>query len=171
MGRDIQQRTIIFVAVVAASVLSLLPTVLRDNFTQKWFTKPMALGLDISGGVHLVLHCEVHEHAEQQRGDEVEGQLRVIYGAHERVPLVLQQLLHRRMLQQPRVFEVHHKVHRCLAMRRASAGGTRSGACRHCRGRLRVARQQQLKIQLGDEHRDFLTAADPHLKQVPRAML
>jgi len=54
MVRDIQQRSIVFVAVVALSVLSLLPTILRDNFTQKWFTRPMALGLDISGGVHLV---------------------------------------------------------------------------------------------------------------------
>jgi preprotein translocase subunit SecD len=61
MVRDIQQRTVIFVAVVALSVLSLLPTVLRDNFTQKWFTKPMALGLDISGGVHLVYGVKARE--------------------------------------------------------------------------------------------------------------
>ena len=61
MVRDIQQRTIIFIAVVVLSVLSLLPTVLRDNFTQKWFTKPMALGLDISGGVHLVYGVKASE--------------------------------------------------------------------------------------------------------------
>jgi preprotein translocase subunit SecD len=61
MVRDIQQRTIIFVAVVALAVLSLLPTVLRDNFTQKWFTRPMALGLDISGGVHLVYGVKASE--------------------------------------------------------------------------------------------------------------
>ena len=61
MGRDIQQRTIVFVAVVVLAVLSLLPTVLRDNFTQKWFTKPMALGLDISGGVHLVYGVKARE--------------------------------------------------------------------------------------------------------------
>jgi preprotein translocase subunit SecD len=54
MGRDIQQRALILGAVVVAAVLSLLPTALRDSFTSKWFTKPMALGLDISGGVHLV---------------------------------------------------------------------------------------------------------------------
>lgn len=61
MGRDIQQRTIIFVAVVLAAVLSLLPTVLRDRFTQEWFTKPLALGLDISGGVHLVYGVKASE--------------------------------------------------------------------------------------------------------------
>lgn len=61
MGRDIQQRTIILVAIVVAAVLSLLPTALRDRFTQKWFTKPLALGLDISGGVHLVYGVKANE--------------------------------------------------------------------------------------------------------------
>ncbi len=61
MVRDIQQKTIIFVAVVVLAVLSLLPTVLRDNFPQKWFTRPMALGLDISGGVHLVYGVKASE--------------------------------------------------------------------------------------------------------------
>ena len=61
MGRDIQQRTIIFVVVLGAAVLSLLPTVLRDSFTQKWFTRPLAMGLDISGGVHLVYGVKASE--------------------------------------------------------------------------------------------------------------
>jgi preprotein translocase subunit SecD len=47
--------------VVAGAILSLLPTVLRDSFTDKWFTKPLALGLDISGGVHLVYGVKAEE--------------------------------------------------------------------------------------------------------------
>lgn len=61
MVRDIQQRTLVVLAVTVAAILSLLPTVLRDNFTPKWFTKPIALGLDISGGVHLVYGVKAKE--------------------------------------------------------------------------------------------------------------
>jgi preprotein translocase subunit SecD len=61
MGRDIVQRALIVGLVTAAAVLSLLPTVVRDSFTEKWFTKPMALGLDISGGVHLVYQVKAAE--------------------------------------------------------------------------------------------------------------
>jgi preprotein translocase subunit SecD len=61
MGRDIQQRVLVLGAVCIAAVLSLLPTALRDSFTPKWFTKPMALGLDISGGVHLVYGVKASE--------------------------------------------------------------------------------------------------------------
>lgn len=61
MSRDITQRALIVALVAAASILSLLPTALRDSFTQKWFTKPMALGLDISGGVHLVYQVKAAE--------------------------------------------------------------------------------------------------------------
>lgn len=61
MGRDITQRALIVGLVTAAAILSLLPTVVRDSFTQKWFTRPMALGLDISGGVHLVYQVKAAE--------------------------------------------------------------------------------------------------------------
>jgi preprotein translocase subunit SecD len=61
MGKNVQQRAIIVAAVVVGAILTLLPTVLRDNFTAKWFTKPIALGLDISGGVHLVYGVKARE--------------------------------------------------------------------------------------------------------------
>lgn len=61
MARDIIQRALIVGFVTAAAVLSLLPTLLGDSFTEKWFTKPMTLGLDISGGVHLVYQVKAAE--------------------------------------------------------------------------------------------------------------
>ncbi len=61
MGKNVQQRAIVVAAVVIGAILTLLPTMLRDNFTAKWFTKPIALGLDISGGVHLVYGVKARE--------------------------------------------------------------------------------------------------------------
>ena len=61
MTRDITQRALIVGLVTVAALLSLLPTAVRDSFTAKWFTKPMALGLDISGGVHLVYQVKAAE--------------------------------------------------------------------------------------------------------------
>lgn len=61
MGKNIQQRVILVAAIIVGAIMCLLPTVLRDNFTSKWFTKPIALGLDISGGVHLVYGVKARE--------------------------------------------------------------------------------------------------------------
>ncbi len=61
MGRDIFQRAIILAAVTVAAVLCLLPTAFRDSFPANWFTRPLALGLDISGGVHLVYGVKAQE--------------------------------------------------------------------------------------------------------------
>jgi preprotein translocase subunit SecD len=61
MGTNIQQRALVIIAVIIGSILCLLPTILRDNLTSKWFTKPIALGLDISGGVHLVYGVKARE--------------------------------------------------------------------------------------------------------------
>jgi len=61
MGTNFQQRALVVIAVTVLSILCLLPTALRDNFTAKWFTKPIALGLDISGGVHLVYGVKARE--------------------------------------------------------------------------------------------------------------
>lgn len=61
MGTNFQQRALVVISVTILSLLCLLPTALRDNFTAKWFTKPIALGLDISGGVHLVYGVKARE--------------------------------------------------------------------------------------------------------------
>lgn len=59
--RDNFQRALILAAVLVAAVASLLPTVFQDSFTKKWPTRPLALGLDISGGVHLVYGVKSQE--------------------------------------------------------------------------------------------------------------
>jgi preprotein translocase subunit SecD len=59
--RDTFQRTLIVGVAVLAAIASLLPTVFRDNFLKSWPTKPIAMGLDISGGVHLVYSVKTSE--------------------------------------------------------------------------------------------------------------
>jgi preprotein translocase subunit SecD len=59
--RDTFQRTLIVGVAVLAAIASLLPTVFRDNFPKSWPTKPIAMGLDISGGVHLVYSVKTSE--------------------------------------------------------------------------------------------------------------
>lgn len=54
MIRDTFQRILILAIAVVAALGSLLPSILGDKFTNDWPTKPLAMGLDISGGVHLV---------------------------------------------------------------------------------------------------------------------
>lgn len=59
--RDTFQRSLILGAIVIAAIASLLPTVFRDNFPKNWPTRPIAMGLDISGGVHLVYGVQTSE--------------------------------------------------------------------------------------------------------------
>jgi preprotein translocase subunit SecD len=46
---------------VLAAFACLLPSILRDKFTKDWPTRPLAMGLDISGGVHLVYGVQSSE--------------------------------------------------------------------------------------------------------------
>lgn len=61
MFRDTFQRMIFIGIAVVAAIACLLPSVLRDKFTKDWPTRPLALGLDISGGVHLVYGVQSSE--------------------------------------------------------------------------------------------------------------
>jgi preprotein translocase subunit SecD len=61
MFRDTFQRMLLIGIAVVAAVACLLPSVLRDRFTKDWPTRPLALGLDISGGVHLVYGVQSSE--------------------------------------------------------------------------------------------------------------
>jgi preprotein translocase subunit SecD len=61
MFRDTFQRMLLIGIAVIAAIACLLPSVLRDRFTKDWPTKPLALGLDISGGVHLVYGVQSSE--------------------------------------------------------------------------------------------------------------
>lgn len=67
MNSNIKNRAIIFFAVCFIAALFLFPTVNsafrsltgqgvagEDSLAKKWFSKPISLGLDLSGGVHLV---------------------------------------------------------------------------------------------------------------------
>jgi preprotein translocase subunit SecD len=54
MIRDTFQRMLILGVAIVAAIGCLLPSIVGDSFTKEWPTKPLAMGLDISGGVHLV---------------------------------------------------------------------------------------------------------------------
>lgn len=54
MGADLQKRMLIFAGSVLAALLFLGPTFKPDFFSKGWVSKPISLGLDLSGGVHLV---------------------------------------------------------------------------------------------------------------------
>jgi preprotein translocase subunit SecD len=61
MIRDTFQRMLILGVAIVAAIGCLLPSILGDSFTKEWPTKPLALGLDISGGVHLVYGVKSEE--------------------------------------------------------------------------------------------------------------
>ena len=56
-----KNRVITFVAVFVLALLFLAPSVLRGSFSEGWISKPISLGLDLSGGVHLVYEVETKE--------------------------------------------------------------------------------------------------------------
>ena len=62
MENELRNRVILFVAVLAVAVMLLLPTALREDFKDsRWLPKPIALGLDLRGGVHLVYEVQTKE--------------------------------------------------------------------------------------------------------------
>jgi preprotein translocase subunit SecD len=61
MIRDTFQRVLILAIAVVAAIACLLPSILGDKFPKNWPTRPLALGLDISGGVHLVYGVQARE--------------------------------------------------------------------------------------------------------------
>jgi preprotein translocase subunit SecD len=73
MVRDTFQRMLILGVVVVAAVACLLPSILRDSFTKEWPTKPLAMGLDISGGVHLVYGVQAKEAVKSRLQSSLSG--------------------------------------------------------------------------------------------------
>lgn len=62
MGTTVKNRAIIVGAAIVVAILLLLPTVFKEAFKDtKWLSKPIALGLDLSGGVHLVYQVQTRE--------------------------------------------------------------------------------------------------------------
>jgi len=74
MGNSIRQRLYIFLAVLIGGLIFLFPTLkvgykkitnqqitAADTTESKWISKPISLGLDLSGGVHLVYRVVAEE--------------------------------------------------------------------------------------------------------------
>jgi len=70
MTSETKQRLGILGVVIILAILFLLPTIFKGSFVSTWITKPLGLGLDLSGGVHLVYRVESHE--------AVKGRIQVI---------------------------------------------------------------------------------------------
>jgi preprotein translocase subunit SecD len=61
MNTDVIRRAIVVLVAITLSIVFLLPTALREQLGNNWITKPIALGLDLSGGVHLVYEVQTSE--------------------------------------------------------------------------------------------------------------
>jgi len=61
MNSDIKTRAIVFLAVLIFGIAFIAPTVFKDQLGKGWISKPISLGLDLSGGVHLVYEVQSKE--------------------------------------------------------------------------------------------------------------
>ena len=61
MGTDLKRRIITLAVVLGAALLLLLPTIFKGSFPERWISRPISLGLDLSGGVHLVYEVQSAE--------------------------------------------------------------------------------------------------------------
>ncbi len=79
MTADLKKRITILLVVIVAAIVFLLPTVARDQIGSGWISKPLSLGLDLSGGVHLVYEVESKEAVSsnlQAKGNAIRAELR-----------------------------------------------------------------------------------------------
>ncbi|MBX7137346.1 MAG: protein translocase subunit SecD [Oligoflexia bacterium] len=73
MGSDLKKRFIILGLVLAAAIAFLLPTIERDTFKSGWISKPISLGLDLSGGVHLVYEVQTRDAISSRLSSMISG--------------------------------------------------------------------------------------------------
>jgi preprotein translocase subunit SecD len=59
--RDLKTRTAIFFGVIVVAVLLIAPTVFPSAFGPGWISRPLSLGLDLKGGVHLLYEVVTKE--------------------------------------------------------------------------------------------------------------
>lgn len=89
---DLRNRLIVLGVVVALAILFLLPTIMPGMMQGKtWLSKPLLLGLDLSGGVHLVYQVETGEAVKgrlQTTGNSIRSDLR-----QEKIPILRVQAL------------------------------------------------------------------------------
>lgn len=80
MGSELKKRVGIFLSVLVVAVLFLLPTIMKSSVGSfNWISKPISLGLDLSGGVHLVYEVQTAEAVKsrlQVTGNAVRTELR-----------------------------------------------------------------------------------------------
>lgn len=79
MNTDIKKRFIVCLIVLVAGIAFLLPTVAKDMVGESWISKPISLGLDLAGGVHLVYEVQSKEAVRsslQSRGNAIRSELR-----------------------------------------------------------------------------------------------
>jgi preprotein translocase subunit SecD len=60
---SLRSRWVVLILSIVAAILFLVPTFLPERFQEKgsWISRPLSLGLDLSGGVHLVYQVEAGE--------------------------------------------------------------------------------------------------------------
>ena len=62
MTPDLKKRVGIYVAVIVVALIFLIPTFFNESFKDRsWISKPISLGLDLSGGVYLAYEVEAEE--------------------------------------------------------------------------------------------------------------
>ncbi len=79
MSEHLRNRIIVFVSVIVVAFLFLLPTIFRSSWEMRWVSKPINLGLDLSGGVHLVYQVQTDEAVKsrlQSLGSGIRSELR-----------------------------------------------------------------------------------------------
>lgn len=79
MNKDLKNRFIVLVVVIVAALLFLAPTFFREEIGSRWISKPIALGLDLSGGVHLVYEVDSKEAVKSAllvKGNAIRAELR-----------------------------------------------------------------------------------------------
>jgi preprotein translocase subunit SecD len=54
MQKSVRNRGIVLLSLIVIGILFLAPTFFRDVFGNSWISRPISLGLDLKGGVHLV---------------------------------------------------------------------------------------------------------------------
>ena len=61
MTSSLKQRLTVLIIVLLLAVALLIPSFFRETLSKNWISKPLALGLDLSGGVHLVYEVVTEE--------------------------------------------------------------------------------------------------------------
>ncbi|NMC63538.1 MAG: protein translocase subunit SecD [SAR324 cluster bacterium] len=86
MGIDVRKRFFVVAGVLIAAVLFLLPTFFPKQMPANWISKPLSLGLDLSGGIHLVYQVQTDEALKsrlQSMGNMIRSELK-----KEKIPVL-----------------------------------------------------------------------------------